>query len=285
MSGADQLTLGQCPNHCKEGKIFNQETKKFVPCEFCASTRQKSVQSGSLPTGERLAEVLGFERDYMDFSFNPQAVVASSQARLLEPSSVGDFTSSLSQVYESLNNGIVPSSSAVFSFDREFLADKVYEPFLLAAYRSGLSVAPVISSSVYHSRMMQEETALRTRDIITDFRFKYFESDVVIVLIPSTSVVYDIMDIKGLMQTRASMGKATIFLTSLPLHRLDDIVSDSSESKFMARGFAVKYISTDDGLSSKSAYYQRKQYAQQHSQGIAPDQDLFGLGNVPTQKL
>ena len=62
-------------------------------------------------------------------------------------------------------------------------------------------------------------------------------------------------------------------------------MSDSSESKFMARGFAVKYISTDDGLASKSAYYQRKQYAQQHSQGIAPDQDVFGLGNVPTQKL
>jgi hypothetical protein len=53
----------------------------------------------------------------------------------------------------------------------------------------------------------------------------------------------------------------------------------------MARGFAVKYISTDDGLSSKSAYYQRKQYAQHSSQGIAPDQDVFGLGNVPTQKL
>lgn len=222
-----------CRYNCVRGKYFDHVQKREVICPDCQSYRVSEVRSGyTADAGVPVKDVLGFDSEYQDFSLDSSKVLAKSAIPQLDPGSVTVFQKGLEEVYSKLVLGTAPKTSVCFGTDKNGNVDRIAVPFLLTAYKSALTVAPVLSTPVYRTSVVGFEDKER----------QYLSADVVIVHIPSGIGEGEILTAKGLMQSRASQGLSTIIVTSRPREHLDEILSvEGEESRYMATPYCVAY--------------------------------------------
>lgn len=250
----------QCSYGCKNGRYFDTVTRSMVVCPECSARRTAEVRSGTTEGGLSISEVLGFHTEYTSSVLNVDALITPSQVSLLRPESITRVKDAAKKVYSGLVFGVAPDESICFGLDRGLRADSLAIPFLLSAYKAGLTVAPLISAPDYRAKMFREEIESRENAGVSVMRERYLNQDVVLMLIPSGIGEADILEAKGLMQARAAKGKSTMFVTSRPREFMSEVVRLASDPKslYYARGEFVSYASSDaEGISRIQMVAQR----------------------------
>lgn len=232
-----------CDYHCNaQYKYFDAVTRRWVPCPDHSKELLDEVKTGITTDGQSLSELLGFNTEYTTSRLDVDSVLSPTEKRKLNTESVELFTERLQDIYNGLLLGTVPKVSWCIGLDRTFQADKVYMPLMLTAYKAGFSVAPVISATEYRVRTVSEERSNREHDRFDNFRETYLNADFCVVIVPSGISEGDVLEAKGLMQSRAVRGKGTVLLTSRPFELMTEVVAvDDEASLFMARSCMVSY--------------------------------------------
>lgn len=237
-----------CEYHCDNGVYFDRVQRKRIQCPVHAKKREEDVRTGYVEGNLNLSELLGFEGDYFETTLDVEQLLSKSQLGMLSKESIADLKDSVSKVNNNLLLGVSPDMSWCFGLDRTCRADKIAVPLLLSAYKAGLTLAPFISATDYRVRTVREEALNRVNDTTDNFRDLYINVDVVVMLIPSGVSEGDVLESKGLMQSRAAIGKSTIFITSRPYEVMTEIIATDGDepTKFIARPAMVRYQGSDD---------------------------------------
>lgn len=238
----------QCNN---KGKYFDKVERVFKICPEHSALRSKEVREGVTESGNEVYKLLGFSEDYLTYEFDSDSVITKSQLPFLDRNSVDSLKDELSVLMDNIKLGTAPKRSVTIGLDRQFNADTVAVPLLLNAYKAGLTVAPLVSSTDYRVQVQREDNQALTDGNVENFREIYLNREVVLMVIPSGVSEQDILEAKGLMQARAVKGKVTIFLTSRPKELLSEICAINEEE-------ANRYCSYFMGVRYKSGSYTEK---------------------------
>ena len=197
-----------CPNHCKNGEIFDRNLKKKIPCPYCSEKRRELVEKGIAISDEgtlsSLSYLLGVESEFMKAIYNYDIIIPEGERLYIEKESLDNQRSASEDLYAELTLGQVPKSSYCFGLGTKGRVDKFAYPMLAKAYQAGLSVAKFISCDDYNR--MKLDMSDEIRELIT--------ADFIIMLISDGASKADISAAKGLMQTRGLKGRPTVFVTT-----------------------------------------------------------------------
>lgn len=229
-----------CPYNCNSmGKILDVNTKTMVDCPHCSAKKKELLRQGYVETDtdERipLSTVLGIENEFLTTKFVYDAVIPEGERIFIEEESMEWQKEVAEDLYLGLTTGVKPEESYCFGLSIKGKLERFAYPMLAKAYLSGLSVGKFMTCSEY-SRL-----SLDTRNSLDNF----YNADVLFMLINEGSTLGDISSAKGLMQTRALKGKATIFLSTWTIEACSALLGFSSESSFsLAKPVFVKYKSS-----------------------------------------
>jgi len=229
-----------CPYHCNiNGKILDVNTKVMVDCPHCSARKRELLKQGYVETETDetvpLSTVLGIENEFLTTKFVYDAVIPEGEKIFIEEESIEWQKEVAENLYLGLTTGVKPEESYCFGLSIKGKLERFAYPMLAKAYLSGLSVGKFITCSEY-SRL-----SLDTRNSLDNF----YNADVLFMLINEGSTLGDISSAKGLMQTRALKGKATIFLSTWTIEACSALLGFSNESSYsLAKPVFVKYKSS-----------------------------------------
>lgn len=234
-----KLKFEDCPYNCNNGKILDYEVRKLVDCPHCSSKRKELAQDG-LAEDENgdltsLPRILGIESKYLSTRFVYDSVIPEGERVFLEEESLKRQSDVLEEIYLGLGVGELPDRSYCIGLGNKGRIDKLAYPLLSKAYLSGLSVAKFISCIEYNRLYVS----------MSDEVESYLDKDLVLMLIPDGASKADILSAKGLMQSRALKGKATIFITTWIIEACSILLGYyGDETYFLASGVFVEYKSS-----------------------------------------
>lgn len=233
-----------CPNHCKNGEIFDRKLKKKIPCPYCAEKRRELVEKGIAISDEgilsSLSYLLGVESEYMKAIFNYNMLIPEAERIYIEKESLENQKKISEELYSDLTLGNIPKNSFCFGLGNKGRVDKFAYPMLAKAYQSGLNVSKFLSCDDYNR--MKLEMSSEVNDLFT--------SDFVIMLISDGANKADIAAAKGLMQTRGLRGKPTIFVTTWSIEACSMLLGYWNDpSLLLALPSFVEYRSNKKGHS------------------------------------
>lgn len=244
-----------CTYHCNQGQYFNDLTRKMVPCEHCTSKRSAEVRDGILTDDagveENLTEALGFSVKSAPLLIIEDRIIPRSEREVMNYDTVVNFFKVLNDVMNRLKLGNKIPTSVVFGLPREGRFDLIAHPVLMTAYKTGMKVAPVTTTGEYmRSRSLVQSGEAKMSEE-QEFYEKYFDSDVLVVILPSGVSEREILAGKSIMQERAAKGRSTMFLTTSPESSIGEIVGtryghdgsryETESSNYVARGVFATY--------------------------------------------
>lgn len=247
-----------CTYNCNQGEYYDQLRKKVVKCGYCAEQRSKEVRDGVLGEAEEeqenLTEALGFQVKSAPLKIIEERIIPESERSIMNSQSVDEFFKSLNLVMDCFNSDRKLPSSVVFGLPREGRFDLIAHPLLTTAYKNGLIISPVTTTGSYmRERSAVQNSAVKFEDE-KEFYAKYFDSAVLVMIIPSGVSEVELLAGKSLMQERASKGLSTIFLTTSPESSIGELVGtryghdgtryETEPSNYVAKGVFATYDKT-----------------------------------------
>ena len=228
-----------CPYHCTNGRIMNRDLRKWEPCPYCSEKKKELAKEGVAETIEgeivNLPTLLGVDNQYMKAVFNYDLVIPEGEQLYLTRESMDLQKEVSTDLYLGLTINEKPSKSLCFGLGNKGRIDVFVYPLLSRAYLVGMTVSKFISCTEYNRMLVRMDEGI-------DW---YFESDVTIMLINDGASKADISAAKGLMQTRALKGRATIFVSTWSIEACSLLLGYyGDESMFLATPVFVEYKSS-----------------------------------------
>lgn len=237
-----------CPYSCNDkGKILDVQTGHMIDCPYCSKKKKELLAEGVAVEEETdnkvpLHTLLGINSKYLTQNFVFNTLIPEGEKMFLEEDSINYLEEETTDLYHLLTIGELPTKSYCFGISIKGQVDRLAYPLLATAYLRGLSVCRFITCSEFL------RVQLKADESIKDF----YEADVVIMLIGEGSTKGEISCAKGLMQTRALKGKATIFISTWTIEACSLLLGyrNSEDTLFLASPVFVKYRN-----SKKSSNY------------------------------
>ena len=254
-----QLHFNDCPHNCNSnGKLFDRGLKRMVNCPYCEQKRKDLADGGEVVSdkGETtsLHKELGFTDEYLSSYYNFDDLVSSYERPLLLESSLSIVSEEVNALRGILLRGDLPEKSYCFGLGRKGSVDRLAFPLLASAYEKGGHVGKFLASRVYYSLYMQDKNLQ-----------EYYDLDLLVVLVNSGSSYKELMCVRGLMESRAVAGKATIFLTNNGIDEVLLLLGSADEpSLYLASPYFMERKSTVDSHS----------YASDNLRGTSQNRDL-----------
>lgn len=245
----DLLSFPDCPNHCVGGKIFDPYTHMERVCEYCSKKRSTVVRRDlkDKQTGKTIAELLKLPISFAGKEYQADTLVPTFARKDLNEDSLNKVLTELRDLLNKISVGTLPEHSLLFNLGKKVCENNYIYPFLLRAYKAGLTTAPMLSSiELMHMRSQYEEGY--------DSEFKdYLEKQVCVVVIDAGANYKEIMAVKGLMQLRANRELPTIIFTGYWQKYLFDLIGDDSHESFnLARLISVEYKDEEKNKDEES---------------------------------
>ncbi len=236
-----------CPYNCNNGTILDRKLKKLVPCPYCSEKKKELANQGMAETVEGnielLPTVLGVQNEYMKAVFSYDSTVPDGERLYIEKESIERQKKEAEELYLGYTVGQCPDRSYCFGLGNKGRVDRFVYPLLAKAYLAGLTVSKFISCTDYNRMLVNMSYELD----------EMYSNDVVIMLICDGSSKADIAAAKGLMQSRALKGKATIFVTTWSVEACSILLGFWNDpSLFMATAVFLEYKSS--GKNKHSHY-------------------------------
>lgn len=230
-----------CPYGCDDnGTILDVQLRQRVPCPHCSKKKKELLAQGyveSVETDERvsLATLLGIENEFLSTSFVYDAVIPDGERLFIEDESLEWQGEIANDLYLGLTIGNKPTESLCFGLSIKGRLERFVYPMLAKAYLAGLSIGKFMSCSEYSRYSFSIDNSL------DDF----FNADVLFMLLDEGCTMADLASAKGLMQTRALKGKATIFVTTWTVEACSVLLGYKEDTdKSLAKPVFVKYKSS-----------------------------------------
>lgn len=241
------MSFEDCPYHCNNGKLFDRNSRKEVPCPYCSKKRRELEKAGLMKTEKEdpvsISEALGIDCAYIKPVFNYDAVIPEVERAYLNEDIYKIQKEKMEELYNGLLIGKLPNHSMCFGLGVKGKVDLVAYPMLVKAYISGISVARFVDCNEY---------ARKTYQMDFDFVDSLLSKDFAMMLIPEGSSSVGISAAKGFMQERALKGKPTVFLTTWSVEACSAFLGFyGDKSLFMASAYFIKYETHGDSRHSR----------------------------------
>lgn len=235
-----------CPYNCSSGKVLDRVQRKLIPCPYCSKKKKELADKGFAETVEgnveMLSTILGVENDYMKAVFSYDATVPDGERLYIEKESIERQKSIAEELYLGLTVGQKPDRSYCFGLGNKGRVDRFVYPLLAKAYLSGLTVSKFLSCTDYNRMLVNMSYELGS----------LYSNDIVIMMICDGSSKADIAAAKGLMQSRALRGLATVFVTTWSIEACSVLLGFWGESSlFLATGVFLEYKSSGRNRHSR----------------------------------
>lgn len=253
------ISFDDCPNKCKDGKIFDPFKKtgsKWKPCPYCAEKRKEYASSDlkDAKTGKTLSETLNLPRSYTGNEFNEDLVLPAFARKQLKPDTVDGVLTKLRQLMTDISIGSLPEESLMFNLGIKSNEVNFVYPYLVKGYINNLKVSPLINPIDLCRARLEYEGSISDDSVGYSYR-DLVESDVCVVVIDAGAVRSSILGVKGLMQLRAQKLKPTIIFTNKWDKYITDMCSEDGYSSYnLATLYTVEY-KDNIRLATNSDYY------------------------------
>lgn len=202
------LHFDDCPHNCnKKGKLFDRALGRMVDCSHCKERRKELAVEGisvkeNVNREESLHEVLGFTDKYLSHIYSFEALFPKTEFGMLEDITKEELSRGIEELRGTLANGEVPQKSYCFGLSRKGTLENLAYPLMVSSYLAGITSLWYSSSRLYYNDYIRK----------TDVR-KYYETSVLFLVVASGASYDELITVKGLLETRASLGLPTIILT------------------------------------------------------------------------
>lgn len=227
-----------CPYHCNDkGMLLDTVSGKLIPCPHCYKKKSELVAKGYAEELESSSSVplnviFGINSPYLTSKFVYESVIPDSEVVFIEKESMIRQKEESERLYQDLSIGSLPNSSLCFGISIKGKVDMFSYPIMAKAYLANFSIPAMVSCSQFARMCM--------RDV--DDVDKYYEDDLVLMLINDGCNLADLASAKGLMQTRGLKGKPTVFVTTWTIEACSSLLSGySEESLLLAKPIFVEY--------------------------------------------
>ena len=232
------LSFKDCPNKCKDGKIYNPYTKTSRLCSYCEEKRKNLIRGNKLlKDGNKITDVLNLNLSVTGNSYNFDLVLPEFARDLLVKPSIDILSSEMSALINKSNLGDLPTESKLFNLGSKVFWEYFINPLLLNYYREGRSVAPLSFPTDIIDKRNRFELGIDSADYNV-----LIDSDICVVLIDAGVSTTGLSAVKGLMQIRGYKSKSTIILTNHWSRNLEFLYHTESLSSYsLARLYSVEY--------------------------------------------
>ena len=244
-----KLHFDDCPHNCNaSGKLFDRNIKTMIDCPYCKEKR-KSLTKGEEDVKVRgemvsMQEALGFSDPYLSPYYSFDALIPEEEMSMVMKESLIGVSDSIDELRGKLALGELPERSYCFGLARKGFVEKLAYPLLAKAYEMGIQSCKYVSSREYYARYIQDKPTL-----------EYLDTEFLVVVVNSGSKYQELMLVRGLMESRATKGKATVFVTNCDIDECSLLLGYiGNASKYYASPYFVERNKTVDNHS----YYSDK---------------------------
>ena len=221
-----------CPYGCTDGRLFNISIGKWQPCPHCAD-KLKQISKGELldKDGKDIYSILNIPKEFDDKGYNFEKVINDTD--VLTPESVLRVNSKLREVYDKGVLGEAVRESVYFNLGKRYNIINYVFSFLCNCYKNGLTVSPyldipdIVELKSIADGINKDKTYEKTIGISYN-SIKY--SDICIVMIDAGVSLSGIYALKGLLNSRAKLGRGTIVFTHHLLSNMEKSILLTGEN-------------------------------------------------------
>lgn len=234
------MLSSDCPYKCNvDNEVLDPARGRMVPCPHCreVATKQVAEQEYSV------AEKLGFKNQpYLSPTLNKSQLVPEYELSYTVSGSYDKLFNDLKTLWGKLSQGELPRRSVCYGLGMKGRITRTAFALLHAAYSSGMNVHPLITG--HELRNWDYYSPEELSDAVN--------SKVVVVLLEEGITREGLRVAKGFMQSRASRGYPTIFITTCTINTLNTLVdSDELAGLEYAEPHFLEYPTTDQNKYSK----------------------------------
>ena len=236
------LSFPDCPYGCVDGKIFNTGLKALEDCPYCKEKRESLVKENNDSDKSSydidLYKELNIPEYYRGIDYSLESAIPN--VNKLSEESVDNIDSFLVEIYNRLNLKQVLSYSVLINLGASGNIFAFIYPYMLKAYKNGMTVAPLISNIDIADSIVKLERGFDNNYL------DWLKCDISIVTIQGGVTHTGVATVRGYMQERAKRGKSTIIFTNakIDMYMMGLLCSENNESCLhLARYISVEYIS------------------------------------------
>lgn len=215
MSSTDIEIEDTCPYGCTDGKIFDITIGKWKPCPHCAD-KLKKISKGEMvdKEGKDIYTILNIPKEFNKTEYTFERIINDTDVLTYE--SVARVEEKLREVYNKGVLGEIVHESLYFNLGKRYNIINFVFSYLCNCYKNGLTVAPyldipdivalkAIADGTNIDKSYEQKIGMSYNDI------KY--SDVCVIMLDAGLSRGGVYALKGLLNSRAKLGKGTIVFT------------------------------------------------------------------------
>ena len=143
------LSFADCPNGCKNGKIFDMYNHREKVCEYCAEKRKKMVYEGlsDVDYGS-INKVLNLPPTFRGYTLKADDLFSSiSDLDEYSAESVKEAKDEIDTLLKNMAIGVQPEYSVAIQLPHFFNDFDFMATYLIRSYISGFETAPILNPS------------------------------------------------------------------------------------------------------------------------------------------
>lgn len=226
-----------CPYNCNvNGMVLDADAGKLIPCPHCSKRKRELLKQGYVETEEEtqvpLSTVLGIKNEYLSTKFVYDSVVPDGERLFIDEESLDWQSNFAEELYLGLTVGTLPEESICFGLSIKGRLERFVYPMLAKGYLAGLTIGKFVTCSEFN----------RLSFDISNPMDDFYNADILFMLINDGSNLSDLASAKGLMQTRALKGKATLFVTTWTIEACSGLLGFNGDSSLaLAKPVFLQY--------------------------------------------
>lgn len=245
----DLVSFDDCPNHCVGGYVIDPYKHKKEICPYCEEKRKKIARGTEVQLSTDstdFTKMFNLQPALTGSVYNDDLVLPAFARKGLEPNSVSGVLKCLNSLINSASLGTLLDCSYLINIGSKSCWINFVYPLMAKYYISGRSLTPLLyPTDICRLRAYAEKYGIQEEKLGLNY-FDLLDRDVCVVILDSGTMATGILAVKGLMQLRASKGKATIILTDLWGSQLEGLYyTDESNYKNIAKLVTVEYLSRE----------------------------------------
>ena len=245
----DLISFPDCPNHCSGGYMIDPYNHTKRLCSYCANKRSNVVRRDVVDkeTGKTISELLKLPISFAGKEYQADTVIPTFARKCLTKESIEYVLTELRNLINKTSVGELPSYSLLFNLGKYACENNFIYPYLLRAYKAGLSVAPLLTSLELMRLRSRYESGLED-----DFG-DYLDKQVCVVVLDAGANYLEVMAVKGLMQLRASKDLPTIIFTGYWQSRIRDLIGQDDYLGYnLAKLIAIEFVGSGEDQENGS---------------------------------
>ena len=254
------LTFKDCPNHCKNGKIFDFATHTETECEYCADKRRRMVQEGL--TDEEYGSVnkiLKLPKTFRGYTLKADDLFNNFADGLLEytDQSVADAKEEINKLLTNISAGIQPNYSLALQLPHLFNEYDFIATLLIRSYIAGFVTAPMITSiDLVNLRREYENGKTERADGLT---YNYFiNADTVVVYLDNGVTSQGLNAVFGFTNLRSTKYKPTIIIAKTKILKKENFSLNPDYKFYKIVEFEKKTVAQMQKLQAERQRNQAK---------------------------